>query len=170
MSTRREGRCWRFGDEISSDQLINARHVFEYEPAVLARHLLEELRPEFAGGAQAGDLLVAGRRFAHGSNHSHPFIAMRHLGLGLICGSLGRGPFRLAVAMGVPLLTVGPEVLAGLQDAERLAVDFRGGVIVNETAGTRFEVEPLSPFLLEIVEAGGSLEYVRAMAPAASGD
>ncbi len=170
MSVSWEGRCWRFGDEISSDQLINAQHVFEYDPAVLSRHLLEELRPQFAAEARPGDLLVTGRRFAHGSVHSHPFLALREMKVGLLCGSVGRGPFRLAVAMGVPLLVIGPEVLAGLGDGDRLAVDFRKGLIENRTAGAQFEVEPLSPFLLEIVQAGGSLEYVRAQAPAASGE
>lgn len=170
MNTRLEGRCWRFGDEISSDQLINARHVFEYDPAVLRRHLLEELRPEFSDEAQPGDLLVAGRRFAHGSVHSHPFIAMHAMNLGLLCGSVGRGPFRLSIAMGVPLLVVGPEVLDSVSDGDRLAVEFRRGTVDNLTTGARFEVEPLSPFLMEIIEAGGSLEYARAQAPAASGD
>ena len=160
------GRCWRFGDDLASDQLIQPQHVFEYDPKILRRHLLAEVRPELAQEARPGDLIVAGRNFANGSIHSHPFIAMREMGLGLICETISRGPFRLAVFMGVPLLVAGAEGVAALEDGHRLAVDFAAGRILNETTGQEQQVEPLSPFLLEIVAQGGGLAHARAMVEA----
>ena len=160
-AANRGGRCWRFGDDLASDQLIQPQHVFDYDPKVLRRHLLEEVRPALAEDAAPGDVLVAGRNFAHGSNHSHPFIAMKDMGLGLICRSIPRGPFRLAVFMGIPLLTVDDRTLDGLGDGDPLDVDFTTGAIVNHRTGERLQGQPLSPFLQEIVAAGGGLTYAR---------
>jgi 3-isopropylmalate/(R)-2-methylmalate dehydratase small subunit len=155
------GRAWKFSSDISSDQLISARHVFEFDPRMLRHHLLTEVRPEFAQQAQPGDVIVAGRNFAHGSNHSHPFLAMKALGVGLLVRSLSRGPFRLAIFMGVPVLMAGSEVLDAIDDGDQLDIDFARGAIFNATSGEQMQVEPLAPFLQDIVNAGGGLEFVK---------
>jgi 3-isopropylmalate/(R)-2-methylmalate dehydratase small subunit len=155
------GRAWKFSSDISSDQLISARHVFEFDPRMLRHHLLAEVRPEFAQQAQPGDVIVAGRNFAHGSNHSHPFLAMKALGVGLLVRSLSRGPFRLAIFMGVPVLMAGSDVLDAIDDGDQLEIDFSRGAIFNATSGKQMQVEPLAPFLQDIVNAGGGLEFVK---------
>lgn len=155
------GRAWKFSSDISSDQLISARHVFEFDPRMLRHHLLAEVRPEFAAQAQAGDVIVAGRNFAHGSNHSHPFLAMKALGVGLLVRSLSRGPFRLAIFMGVPVLMASAEVLDAIDDGQQLDIDFSRGLIHNVSTGRQLQVEPLAPFLQDIVNAGGGLEFAR---------
>ena len=155
------GRCWRLGDDVSSDALISARHVFEYDPRMLRKHLLAEVRPEFAAEAQPGDVLVVGKRFAHGSQHSHPFLALKEMGVGLVARTLSRPAFRLAIYMGVPLLEVGKDVPEQLGDGDRLRVDFSAGAIANESRGVDLQVEPLPAFLLEIVAAGGGLAHLK---------
>jgi 3-isopropylmalate/(R)-2-methylmalate dehydratase small subunit len=156
-----QGRAWKFDGDVSSDELISARHVFEFDEKMLGKHLLEEVRPEVAREAQPGDLLVCAGAFAHGSNHSHPFIAMKALGLGLLTRSLSRGPFRLAIFFGIPFLIVGDDVLQSIADGDRIDVDFATGVITSVTTGARHQAERLSPFLQEIVDAGGGLEHGR---------
>lgn len=156
-----DGRAWKFSGDIASDQLISARHVFEFDPRMLRHHLLEEVRPAFAQQAQPGDVIVAGRNFAHGSNHSHPFLAMKALRVGLLVRSLSRGPFRLAIFMGVPVLMITAEVLDAIDDGQQLTIDFSSGSILNVTTGRQMQVEPLAPFLQDIVNAGGGLEYVK---------
>lgn len=160
------GRCWKLPDDVSSDLLISAGHVFEYDPRILRKHLLEELRPELAETARPGDLLLAGRRFAHGSQHSHPFIAMKEMGLGLAAVKLTRAPFRLAVYMGVPLLEVGLDIYDAIQDGDHVEVDYARGRIVHSAGSAsrvqrHYQAEPLPDFLLDIVRAGGGLGYMR---------
>ena len=158
-----KGRVWKLGDDVASDLLISANHVFEYDPRMLRKHLLHEVRPELAGQARAGDTLVAGRRFAHGSQHSHPFLVMKEIGLGLLAVKPTRAPFRLAVYMGVPLLEIGEDIHARIDDGAALEVDYAQGRIVLD-GGARFEVAPLPAFLLDIVRAGGGLGYMREQA------
>jgi 3-isopropylmalate/(R)-2-methylmalate dehydratase small subunit len=163
------GRVWKLADDVSSDELINARHVFEYDPRLLRKHLLHEVRPEFAAQAQPGDFVVAGRRFAHGSQHSHPFLAMKEMGLGLLAVRLTRAPFRLAVYMGVPVLEIDPGTYAALADGEQLEVDYAQGRIVQPGAGREHRAAPLPDFLLDIVRAGGGIGWMRDQAAASQG-
>lgn len=155
------GRAWKFADDISSDQLIAARHVFEFDGRRLSQHLLSTVRPELASQAQPGDVIVAGRHFAHGSHHSHPFLAMQALGVGLVCAPLARGPLRLAVFMGIPLLQVDSGVLAAIEDGQQLQIDFVRGRIDNLDSGCSMQVAPLAPFLQDIVQAGGGFGFIK---------
>lgn len=157
-----QGRCWKLDHNVSSDELISARHVFEYDPQQLRKHLLHEVRPEFSGEAQAGDLIVAGKRFAHGSQHTHPFLAMKAIGLGLLAPRLMRPPYRLAIYSGVPLLELNETHLDSFNDGDQLRVDFRSGQVQNLTQHWEIDVAPLPAFLLEIVQAGGGMSYLGA--------
>jgi 3-isopropylmalate/(R)-2-methylmalate dehydratase small subunit len=161
MSMLRGGRCWKLPDQVSSDQLIGSHLAFEFDPQILRKHLLAELRPELAAEAQSGDCLVAGKNFAHGSVHSHPFLAMQAMGLSLITRSMPRGGFRLAVFMGIPMLTADEALYDGVNDGDRLEIDFAAGRVSNVTNGLAFCVQPLAPFLYDIVASGGGLNYVK---------
>jgi 3-isopropylmalate/(R)-2-methylmalate dehydratase small subunit len=163
----RKGRVWKLGDDVASDLLISANHVFEYDPRMLRKHLLHEVRPELAGEARDGDVIVAGRRFAHGSQHSHPFIAMKDMGLGLLAVKPTRAPFRLAVYMGVPLLEISEDMYAQLKDGDIVEIDYARGRITLDASGREFNTDPLPAFLLDIVRAGGGLGYMREQAAAA---
>ncbi|CAN1546953.1 LeuD 3-isopropylmalate dehydratase small subunit [Burkholderiaceae bacterium] len=162
MSLIYQGRCWKLGDDVSSDELISAQHVFEYDPQVLRKHLLEERLSQFASQAQSGDIVLAGKRFAHGSQHTHPFLAMKAIGVGLIAEQMLRPTFRLAIYSGIPLLEIDQNVQNMLDDGDQIRVDFNKGVISNLTQNTTTQVKPVPDFLLDIIQAGGGLGYMQA--------
>ncbi|MDD1670086.1 MAG: hypothetical protein LUQ67_02040, partial [Methanomicrobiales archaeon] len=60
------GRVWRFGNDVDTDAIIPGRFLTLYDPRELAKHAFEGTRDDFAGGAQEGDLIVAGRNFGCG--------------------------------------------------------------------------------------------------------
>ena len=156
------GTCWKLPDAVSSDQLIGPAHVFDFEAETLRKHLLEEIDPRIAAEAKPGDILLAGRNFAQGSNHSHPFIGMKAMGLGLLCRSISRGPYRLTIFMGVPILTITGEIYDALEHRDRIEVDFTTGEVTALETGTTFQAEALPPHLLDIVKAGGGFEHAKA--------
>lgn len=161
MSLVYEGRCWKLGDDVSSDELISAQHVFEYDPQKLRQHFLQERLPELAKQARKGDILLAGKRFAHGSQHTHPFLAMRAIGLGLLAQNPSRPAFRLAIYSGTPLLDLDKDSADSIIDGDILRVDFTTGEITNLTSENIIKVAPLPEFLMEIVESGGGMGFLQ---------
>ncbi len=161
MNLVRRGRCWKVGDDISNDQLLSSRFVFDYNLDILTKNCLVDVIPEFPARVREGDVVLAGHRFGHGSLHIHPFLGLEKLGVGVLCGSMPRGAFRLAVYAGVPLLTGCQEIYVASQDGDELEVDFGTGHIHNCTRDVRVRVEPLSPFLLDIVQAGGGIGFIQ---------
>ncbi|WP_042880504.1 3-isopropylmalate dehydratase [Cupriavidus necator] len=152
------GRIWRFGNNVDTDAMAPA--VLMKSPlAVLARHCLASLRPEFPGDVRAGDVLVAGANFGIGSSREQAPQALRELGVGaVVAQSFGGLFYRNAINLGLPVLVCadtgrladGAHVVLDL-DAARLRLD----------DGTEVACEPIPAFLREILAAGGLVPHLK---------
>lgn len=162
MSGVSQGRCWKIGHHVSNDQLLSSRFVFEYDLDILSAHCMEDVVPDFPAAAVAGDIVLAGRGFGHGSLHIHPFLAFKAMNVGVLFVSMPRSAFRLAVFAGTRLLQVEETAYDAIADGQELSIDFDSGRIESETGS--WSGSPLSPFLQEIIEAGGGLAYVGRLA------
>ena len=82
-----EGRCWKFGDNIMNDGGL-MHHDFVkkqvWDKDVLKHHCLENVNPDFAKSAKPGDIIVAGKKFAHGNFHIQGFLGLKGLGVGVV--------------------------------------------------------------------------------------
>lgn len=155
------GRAWRYGDNVDTDVIIPARYLLTSDPAVLGKHALEDLDPDFASRVQPGDVVVAGANFGCGSSREHAPLALQGAGVaGVVAVSFARIFFRNAINTGLAVATC-PEAVAATDAGDELEVDVAGAAVVNVTKGLRFEAEPLPRFVLEIVEAGGLTPWVR---------
>jgi 3-isopropylmalate/(R)-2-methylmalate dehydratase small subunit len=153
------GRCWKFGDDIAIDGDIMPLEMAlarETRPEVLAPHVMAGVAPGFHKKVSAGDIIVAGKRFAQGNPHIQGLIGIAGLKLGLVAESIPRGSFRNAITCGLAMLPAAAGVTAEADDGDRLEVDFETGLFRNFTRGTERRYEPLDPLLLDIVRAGGS--------------
>ena len=56
-----QGRAWKFGDNINTDEIIPARYLNVSDPEVLAQHCMEDADPSFAGKVAASEIIVAGK-------------------------------------------------------------------------------------------------------------
>ena len=54
-----------------------------------------------------------------------------------------------------------PEALEKIGDGDELEIDYKNGLIKNETTGIDIEFNPLPDFALEIINAGGLLEHIK---------
>ncbi len=151
-------RVWRLGADVDTDVLAPG-HLMKHGIEVIARHCLEALRPDFAGGVRPGDVIVAGPNFGIGSSREQAAAALVQLGVAaVIAPSFGGLYFRNAFNVGLPLLTCprAEEILEG----ERIAFDARAGRIVRH-GGEVLATEPIPGFLLDMVAAGGLLAQLR---------
>ncbi len=156
------GRAWRYGDNVDTDVIIPARYLTTNDPGELAKHALEDLDPKFASKVQQGDVVVAGENFGCGSSREHAATCLSGAGVSaVVAASFARIFFRNAINTGLPIV-VSPEAVAGIEDGDEVSVDAVTGEVRNVTKGATYSVEPLPEFVMNIVRAGGLIEWVKA--------
>ncbi|MFO7767967.1 MAG: 3-isopropylmalate dehydratase [bacterium] len=152
---------WRYGDDVDTDQLFPGKYTYTCStPEEILPHLLEDLDPEFAEKAAPGDIIVAGSNFGCGSSREQPAVGLKSVGIqAIIAKSFSRIFYRAAVNQGLVLVEC-PEAVEAYEEGDVVTYDPATGDV--EVGGERFETSPLPEILVEIREAGGLLEAVRA--------
>ena len=162
-----QGRCWKFGDNLSlDDDILEFAKVFVQgvrvsDPEYLKQHVFTNLIPDFPDRAKPGDIVVAGKRFGQGNPHIYGLLGMAGLGVGLIAESVPHFTYRMIVAAGLPALPFSADIGAHVEDGDEVRVDFRTGEVENLTRGTQCASEPLPEALREIIEIGGFLPALK---------
>ncbi len=156
-----EGRCWKFGDNIPTD-LITPTHIMFKTAREMAAYVLESLNPDFPRRVRPGDILVAGRNFGCSSGRALAAKALQATGIGaVVCELFARTFYRNGCEIGLPLLeAAGVHDL--VHDGDTLRVDIRAGTVTNLSCGSSLQGKAPSPFLLQMVAAGGLIPLVRA--------
>ncbi|MGJ7566626.1 3-isopropylmalate dehydratase [Variovorax sp. GB1R11] len=156
--TRATHRVWRLGADIDTD-LLAPGHAMKHGIDIIAKHCLEAIRPDFAAGVQRGDVLVAGPNFGIGSSREQAAAVLVHLGVAAVVAPSYSGLyFRNAFNVGLLLLTCAEAET--LNEGEQIALDTTAPEIVAP-GRRRLACEPVPPFLMDMVRAGGLLNQLR---------
>lgn len=154
-------RIWKYGDDVNTDMLFPGKYTYTCStPDEIRPHLLEDLDPEFAENAEAGDILMAGKNFGCGSSREQPVVGLRAVGIAaVIAESFARIFYRAAINQGLVLVEC-PDAVRAYREGDELILDVKGGKV---SLGERvFRFPPLPPEILAIRDAGGLLPYARA--------
>ena len=155
------GTVWKYGDNVDTDAIIPARYLNVSTAEELARHCMEDIDATFAGAVQPGDVIVAGENFGCGSSREHAPLAIKGAGVScVVAENFARIFYRNAINVGLPILEC-PEAVEAMESGDRLTVDLVAGVITNERTGRTYQTPPFPPFILEIIQAGGLVQYTR---------
>lgn len=158
-----EGRIWIFGDNIDTDAIIAARYLSIVEPRELAKHLMEDIKPDFPGLVQPGDIIVAGSNFGCGSSREHAPLAIKGAGISCVIAlSFARIFYRNAINIGLPILECHDDLTNLSSGADQLQVNLDQGLITHLQSGCKYQAAPFPPFMQEIISRGGLVEYVKA--------
>jgi 3-isopropylmalate/(R)-2-methylmalate dehydratase small subunit len=153
-------KVWKFGDDVDTDAIIPGRFLTINDPYELSRHAFEGVRPEFAREVREGDVVVAGRNFGCGSSREHAPLALLGAGVHIVIArSFARIFYRNAINTGLLPLVCGEA--DEIEDGTEIEVETTSGIVRWE--GKEFALEPVPPFLQEIVRAGGLVEYAKGM-------
>lgn len=155
-----KGKAHVFGDDINTDYIISGRYKFKtLDMKELARHVMEDLDPEFYSKITPGDFIVAGRNFGCGSSREQAPLAIKHAGIGaVIAKSFARIFYRNAVNVGLMLIEADT---SEIQPGDELIVYPDKGYIENITRGKTIEFNPLPEFMLKILADGGLVEHFK---------
>ncbi|WP_456369704.1 3-isopropylmalate dehydratase small subunit [Geoglobus sp.] len=154
------GRAWKFGDDIDTDVIIQGKYLVINDPEELAKHVFENVRPEFAENVREGDFVVAGENFGCGSSREHAPIALKACRIeAVIAKSYARIFFRNAINIGLKAIEC--RDADRIDDGDELEIDYGRNVVINRTKGEEYAFTPLPDFLKEILESGGLVSYAR---------
>jgi 3-isopropylmalate/(R)-2-methylmalate dehydratase small subunit len=156
-----EGRVWKFGPDIDTDAIIPARYLNQSDPKELAKHVMEEERPEFLRAVKKGDLLLADKNFGCGSSREHAPLALKAAGVScIIAKTFARIFYRNSLNLGLPLLEC-PEASEGIKDGDQVRVNLNTGEIFDLTQNRKFDANPIPAFMQNLLKDGGLIPHLR---------
>ncbi len=154
------GRAFKYGDDINTDLIIPARYLNTSDPMELAKHCMEDEDPDFPKKVKPGDFIVAGKNFGCGSSREHAPIAIKAAGVSaVIAKSFARIFYRNAFNMGLLILEC--KEADEIRTGDELYVDTDKGEIINKTQEKSYKIMPVPPFMVELLNAGGLIEYMK---------
>jgi len=155
-----QGSAWKYGDNVNTDVIFPGKYTYTLrERDEIAAHALEDLDPDFVGRVQPGDIIVAGRNWGCGSSREQAATCLVYNGVGaVIAESFSRIFYRNALNNGLLAITC-PDAVQAIQPGDRVTVDLARNVI--HTDAGEFPFPAFSPTVLDILEAGGLVEYVK---------
>jgi 3-isopropylmalate/(R)-2-methylmalate dehydratase small subunit len=156
-----KGKAFVFGANIDTDQIYPGRYLELTDAHEVAKHTMGGVDPGFVKEFRPGDIVVASTNFGCGSSREHAAVALKAVGVGaILADSFGRIFYRNAINLGIPLL-VCPHICDLVRKGDRLKIDFESGLITNETTGATTQAQPLSDYVLKILESGGIKPMIR---------
>jgi methanogen homoaconitase small subunit len=147
------GHAVCLGTDIDTDVIIAGRYLRTKDRSIWAVHAFEDLDPALALRL-SGAVIVAGKNFGCGSSREQAAIALKEAGVvAVVAPGFARIFFRNAINIGLPLI----EADVGCPDGTMVRFDLESGWV--EAGGKRSPVRPLSLRMLDILRAGGLVEY-----------
>jgi len=156
-----QGKVWCFGNDVDTDLIIPARYLNTSDPTELAGHCMEDADPTFAGKVDKGDIIAAGKNFGCGSSREHAPISIKAAGVScVIAASFARIFYRNAINIGLPILE-SAEASQNISEGDQVEINLDTGKITNLTRGETYQAAAFPPFMQELINAGGLIEYVK---------
>lgn len=153
-----EGRVWKFGDNVDTDSIVPGRYLVCDLPEI-AEHILEGVRPEFAGGCTQGDIIVGGRNFGTGSSREMAARGIQAVGItAVVAKSFARIFFRNCVNVGLAPIECPDADL--IEEGQRVSIDVEAGIVTVLETGQRLDAVALPDVIAPILRAGGMENYL----------
>ena len=153
---------FKYGDDVNTDVILPARYMNDPRPEALAKHCMEDIDSDFVQNVKSGDIILAGANFGCGSSRKHAPIAIKACGVHcVIASSFARIFYRNAINIGLPIMEC-REAAEKIQEGDQISVDFKQGLIKNESRNEVYTAKPFPPFIEDIIEEGGLLASIKA--------
>lgn len=158
--TNLNGKAYKFGNDINTDYIISGRIKFKtLDPNVLAKHVMEDIRPNFYQEIQKGGFIVAGKNFGCGSSREQAVQAIKYAGISaVIAKSFARIFYRNCFNLGLPAIEANTDEI---KEGDELTLDLDKGVIINKTKNKEIKIAPLPKTMQTLLADGGLVEHFK---------
>jgi 3-isopropylmalate/(R)-2-methylmalate dehydratase small subunit len=147
------------GDNIDTDVLYPGPFLDITDPELMKEHLFEGLDPALRDVLGGDTVLVVGENFGSGSSREHVPVSMKASGIVAVVGrSFARIFYRNCLNLGLLAISCPTAVAAAVPDS-RIRIDPASGEVVVD--GVACAAQVLPPFVRELVESGGLVEWSR---------
>ena len=121
---------------------------------------MEDLDPQFHEKlAAGGGIIVAGKYFGCGSSREQAPVALLESGIRCVAAkSFSRIFYRSAINIGLPIIECDTSCI---EDGDELSYTLGGDRLLNVTRGVTIPIRPLPKLMVEILEHGGMVSYIR---------
>jgi 3-isopropylmalate dehydratase small subunit len=152
---------WKFDPHFNADLIVGSKNIGERNIDVLGKVFMGDFDPGLVNRIQRGDILIAARNFGYGHPHQQSIQSMKKVGIStVIAESFFPAWYRMAFFHALPVM-VCPDILKAADVGQELEVDFTTGKIKNVTTSKSVQAEPIPPFLLDVLNAGGVVRWLR---------
>jgi 3-isopropylmalate/(R)-2-methylmalate dehydratase small subunit len=147
-------------DNINTDYVISGRYKFKIQdPKELAKHIFEDIDPEFAARVKKGDILVAGENFGCGSSREQAPQSLKTAGFqAIIAKSFARIFYRNAFNIGLLLVECNTDFI---DDGDEIELDIDKAKVRNISKGLILDIKPLPQVIRKLLDDGGVIEHFK---------
>jgi len=147
-------------DDINTDYIISGRYKFKIQdPYELAKHVMEDLDPDFFSKITKGDFIVAGRNFGCGSSREQAPMSIKYAGISaVIAKSFARIFYRNCFNLGLPLIECDTD---NIEDGDALEIDLDKGILKNITKSLEIKIKPFPKTMQTLLEDGGLVSHFK---------
>jgi 3-isopropylmalate/(R)-2-methylmalate dehydratase small subunit len=151
------------GDNIDTDVLYPGPYLNITDPEEMKAHLFEGLDPALRGFLGGATVLVVGENFGAGSSREHVPVAMKASGIrAVLGGSFARIFYRNCLNLGLLAISC-PAAVAAAVPGALVRIDPAAGEVAVD--GVTYAAQMLPPFVRDMVDAGGLVEWSRLNGP-----
>lgn len=155
-----QGIVHKYGDNVDTDVIIPARYLNTSDHSELASHCMEDIDKDFVKKVKDGDIMVGGWNFGCGSSREHAPIAIKASGIScIIAKSFARIFYRNAINIGLAIIE-SEEIAQSIENNDMVMIDFENGIITNCNNKQEFKTAPFPPFIQEIINSNGYLNWI----------
>lgn len=157
----KQGRVWKYSDNIDTDVIIPARYLNTASHEELAKHCMEDIDISFAKEVKDSDIIVAGENFGCGSSREHAPIAIKASGVSLVIAkSFARIFYRNAINIGLAILEH-PYLSDETSKDDIIEYNLATGVVKNITTGKEYTCNKFPTEIQNLINEGGLINYTR---------
>ena len=162
MNKKVRGHVFVFGKNIDTDQIYPGIYVEATEMDEIKKHAMAgSAIPDLVERFHEGDIIVADTNFGCGSSREHAVMTLKGIGVGaILAGSYGRIFYRNAINLGVPAIEC-KNASAIFRTGDECEIDLTSGEVTNLTTGKTTRAEPVSDYMMNILNHGGIKPMIR---------